>query len=117
MDINLFRKSLASKQKLLDEARTQDPIAREDARAERELAGYARDTKKTIAPLVAAFKNFIDEWDRMVRVEGSARTQVLGSKDYPFKKEDVDDAEDQFNRWLSKFSDDLDALIKDIKSK
>ena len=51
----------------------------------------------------------------MLWIEGSARTQDLGSKDYPFKKEDIEDAEDQFNRWLSKFSDDLDALIKDIK--
>lgn len=118
MDINQFRKHLAKHKKHkkhLQEARTQDATSKEDARADREIAGYARATKKTIPALEAAFKDFIDEWERMVRVDGSARTQDIGVKDYPFKKEDVQDAETQFTRWLSKFSQDLDAFVKDLK--
>jgi len=117
MDINLFRKSLASKQKLLDEARTQDPTDKEDARNDKEIAGYAANVKRKIPNVLAVFKDFVDEWERMVRVDGSARTQDLGAKNYPFKKEDVEDAHAQFDQWLSKFWGDLDALIKDIKSK
>lgn len=111
MDMKAFRTYLASHQKALSEARSD---ALDDSISNKELARYAKATAKSVAPCVAALRELWDEWDRLARL-GSYTAQELGGRDWPFKEADADKAKLQFERWATKFAQDLESYIKTLK--
>lgn len=123
MDMNLFRKHLKTHLKESPGLSSTERRAglRTISRAlaskdEIKLTRYAQDTKKSIVPLVKAFRTFMDEWERLVRVgAGNSIIDSLGESHYPLKSDNVEAAEKQFYAWLESFSEELDDLIEELK--